>query len=175
MSRTKGSIQTASNYELGKRKPLDARQLVGSVSDLTNTATWEKYKNNDGSYYNNAFNGMIVAVAEDASLYILKDKDQITSLENGWVKLTDCSAIADLQAQIDEIKNSSDIPDAKADVEVGSYLDLPATGMSGVTYYVRDTKTLYRWNSATSSYDNYSTGSADFSNIQMIYGGDANV
>ena len=87
MSRTKGTFQTANNYQLGKRKPLDARQLVGSVLDLTNEATWTKCKNDDGSTFNNAYDGMIVAVVENASVYVLKDRTKITSLEDGWVKL----------------------------------------------------------------------------------------
>ena len=66
---------TPNNYELGKRRPLDARQLVNSVDDLTLESTWTKCKNNDGSLFNNAYNGMIVAVAEDASLYVLKEEN----------------------------------------------------------------------------------------------------
>ena len=87
MARKKGDFQSGGNYEVGVRKPFDARQLVGSISDLTSESTWAKYTNDDGSLFNNAYNGMIVAVAENASVYILKDKDQISSLESGWVKL----------------------------------------------------------------------------------------
>lgn len=86
MARSKGIIQTANNFELGRRKPLDARQLVNNISDLTNVSTWEKYKNDDGTYYNNAFNGMIVACAEDGCLYVLVDKEKLTSPDEGWNK-----------------------------------------------------------------------------------------
>lgn len=63
-----------------------------------------------------------------------------------------------------------------ADVEVGTDDQLPSIGMSGVTYYVRDTKTIKRWNSDTNEYDSYGgSGSGDsFDDIQMIIGGDAN-
>ena len=63
-----------------------------------------------------------------------------------------------------------------ADIEVGAEDQLPSIGMSGVTYYVRDTKTIKRWNSGTQSYDVYGgTGTGNsFDDIQMIIGGDAN-
>lgn len=58
---------------------------------------------------------------------------------------------------------------------MGTFDSLPSIGMSGVTYFVRDTKTIYRWNTETNSYEGYGGGSADLDNIQMIYGGDSNV
>ena len=95
MSRIAGSFQIDSNYELGIRRPLDARQLVTKIADLTNPATWEKYNNGDGTYYNNAFNGMIVGCAEDGCIYVLKDRSKLTSLEDGWKKI-DATTSADV-------------------------------------------------------------------------------
>ena len=87
MARIKGSFPVDYNFEVGLRRPFDSRQLVTKISDLTNIATWEKYDNGDGTYYNNAFNGMIVACAEDACIYVLKDRNKLTSLDEGWKKL----------------------------------------------------------------------------------------
>ena len=46
--------------------------------------------------------------------------------------------------------------------------------MSGVTYFVTSTQTIYRWNAEANEYIAFGGGSADIDNIEMIYGGDSN-
>lgn len=174
MARYRGTFTVAASYEPQTATPFDARELVDYKSDLIDPTTWEQ-ENGDIWIYT----GMIVSVANDTDenngVYQLRDSVNYT-LEESWHKLADSDAIAYLQEQIDTLKNSEeDNAGSNADIEVGSKTDLPAVGMSGVTYFVRDTKTIYRWNAETKTYDGYGGGSADLDNIQMIYGGDSNV
>lgn len=176
MARYRGTFTVAASYEPLTATPFDARQLVDKKLDLINPATWEQ-ENGDIWIYN----GMIVSVGNDTDdnngVYQLRNKENYT-LEESWYKLAGADAIAHLQEQIDALEGggSGDSGStSNADIEVGSKTDLPAIGMSGVTYYVRDTKTIYRWNSETSTYDGYGGGSVDLDNIHMIYGGDSNV
>lgn len=119
---------------------------------------------------------MIVSVnsdvnAENNGAYVLLDAKSYT-LEDSWRKLADTVSIEDLQKQIDEIDVGNG---SGADIEVGSKDQLPTVGMSGVTYFVRNTQTIYRWDADAKDYISYGGGSADLDNINMIYGGNANV
>lgn len=62
-----------------------------------------------------------------------------------------------------------------ADVEVSTEGQLPLLGIAGITYYIRDTKVIKRWNSETNKYDTYGgSGDLSFDDIKMIIGGNAN-
>lgn len=155
MSRTKGKVQTSNNFELGLRKPLDARQLVGYISDLTKTETWSKFKNDDGTYFDSSFNGMLVVCAEDSCIYVLKDKSNITSLKDGWVKI----------APIDSIPASS-----TSAVLVASRFELPNIGAESVLYVITSTKEFMYWSTADLKYCRISS---DWQDIEIINGGEA--
>lgn len=167
MARYKGIFKTSNNYEPQVAGPFDARMLVQLKSDLTAKATWAQ---TDGSVWTYA--GMIVAVAADTpennGVYMLLAKDY--SLEENWRKLADDDELRELIEKVENIEVASG-----ADVEVGSIDQLPSTGTSGVTYFVRNTQTIYRWDADLGDYISYGGGSADLDNIQMIYGGDSNV
>lgn len=152
MARVKGSFQISSNYELGIGRPIDARQLVTKIADLTSEATWTKFSNTDGTSYNNAYKGMIVACAEDAGIYVLKDKTQLTSLENGWVKVGD---------------NSGATGEATSVIFVASTADLPNVGTEGVLYIVGYKTSMY-WDAANLKYCRISS---DWQDIEIIRGG----
>ena len=173
MARYRGTFSVAANYEPLTASPFDARELVDYKLDLIDPATWEQ-ENGDIWIYT----GMIVSVAKDTDenngVYQLRDRTNYTN-EESWYKLADSSAVAYLQEQIDALKESGNgDAGSSADIEVGTFDSLPAIGMSGITYFVRDTKTIYRWNTETFSYDNYGGGSVDLDNIEIIHGGDSN-
>ena len=86
MSRERGTFNFAATFEVLKKAPLDASMIVGTYSDLTNTATWE---DSDGLVW--LFDGKIVSVSNDPNssndgLYYLSDADNYTSTSS-WVKI----------------------------------------------------------------------------------------
>ena len=70
MARRKGSIDLDSNLELLADAPLDARSVVAAKSDLTASGT-----------FNYTYVGMVVTVAEEGKLYVLKGKPY-TNIDN---------------------------------------------------------------------------------------------
>lgn len=91
------------------KAPLDNRQVVSSVADLTTEGTFEGY----------AYDGMLVIVAATGDAYILKDAANVTTATS-WVKLaTDSSAAAaasevksyEAQASYIEIDETTDQTD----------------------------------------------------------------
>lgn len=150
MARKKGDFQSGGNYEVGVRKPFDARQLVGSISDLTSESTWLKYMNDDGSFFNNAYNGMIVAVAEDASVYVLKDRTKLTDLTEGWVKLGSRADTATYFAN--------------------STSELPNIGQTETLYIILDKNILMYWDFELLKYIRIGT---DWRDVEIIEGGNA--
>ena len=79
MSRNKGTFNFANTFEVQAKQPLDARQVVGSVADLINPATWQDVNNNVWLY-----NGAIVAIASGGT-YQLIDANNYTSIAS-WQK-----------------------------------------------------------------------------------------
>jgi hypothetical protein len=84
MTREKGTASFSANFEAQKAAPIDARMLVGQLSDLTNPTVWQA---NDGGTY--VYPGMIVSVFDDSDfnngLYFLKELP-FTDIDN-WKKL----------------------------------------------------------------------------------------
>jgi predicted RecA/RadA family phage recombinase len=86
MSRERGTFNFAANFELLKKGPIDASQLVETYADLTNPATWE---DSDSLIW--LFDGKTVSVSNDSDpskngLYYLKDAVNYTSTSS-WEKL----------------------------------------------------------------------------------------
>ena len=157
MARIPGSFEIGSNYEVGIAKPFDARQLVGKVADLTNEATWKQLL----SGASNAFKGMMVACAEDACIYVLKDKSNITNLELGWAK-------------IGPADNNTN--DASFAIFANSEAELPNIGEENILYIVEASRNsehnkCYRWKSDELKYIRLSS---DWQDIEVINGGYAN-
>lgn len=85
MSREIGTFNFASTFEVLKKAPLDAKQLVGVKADLTGATTW----NASGNIW--LFDGAIVSVSNDPDplnngIYFLKDADNYDDIDN-WVKV----------------------------------------------------------------------------------------
>lgn len=93
MARSKGTAIFAVNFEPTGQSCLDARLVVGLKSDLTAAATYAD---------NNIYNGMVVAVLEDNTLWMLTDMTAVTSASS-WKQLDGGSVggdITELQTQI---------------------------------------------------------------------------
>lgn len=169
MARYKGTYTAAANYEPLKAAPFDARQLVESKADLISASTWQQ---SNGDIW--IYQGMIVAVSSDVNadnngLYILSNSNY--TLEASWTKMADVKSIEELQAQIDNLEVSGG---GSLDVTVNAETDLPEVGDSNTTYYVLDNNSIYRWQEETQSYISFGGGTADFEDINIIHGGNAN-
>jgi len=84
MSRISGNFNFAANLEVLAKAPLDAKQKVGTYSDLTNPATW----NQSGSVW--LYDGAMVVVANDSDtskngIYWLCDAANYTN-PSSWIK-----------------------------------------------------------------------------------------
>lgn len=90
MARTKGIAKFAVNFEPGGQTPLDARTLVATKADLTAA----------GSFGANIYNGMIVSVVEDGSLWMLINMSAPTDITS-WKQMN----ATDSSAEVDELKN----------------------------------------------------------------------
>ena len=98
MARTKGIANFAVNFEPGGQTPLDARTLVATKADLTAT----------GSFGANIYNGMIVSVVEDGTLWMLMNMSAPTDIAS-WKQMnaTDSSAeVEELKDQVDELSGN---------------------------------------------------------------------
>ena len=119
MGREQGTFKFAANLEIEKGAPLDSRMLVQNISDLTdNGTTWNA---KDNKKY--LFNGLIVSVIEDNSLYMLTDAENYTNI-NSWKKIntglsssTDSTA-ENLAATPKAVKEVYDLANSKQDALV---------------------------------------------------------
>lgn len=109
MAIIKGAINFGSNFNIGAKGPIDARQRVETIADLTTVWTAEIP----------AYKGMVVSVLEDNSIYILK-ADDATVFDN-WKKVGDVTGdITNLQEQITANKDAIDVINGDANTE-GSF------------------------------------------------------
>ena len=98
MARNKGVAQFSVNFEPGGQSPLDARTLVAKKSDLTAGE----------SYGANIYNGLLVSVQEDNSLWMLTNMSNPTDLSS-WKHLnSDISdeEIKQLQKEFNTLKET---------------------------------------------------------------------
>ena len=94
--RVRGDFSIATNYEVKRNAPFDARMLAGTKADLTDPTQWESPIT--------MYAGMIVAVVNDEiesnnGVYILKRLPFV--IESNWEKLADSNSFAQFQAQIE--------------------------------------------------------------------------
>lgn len=95
MSRNKGTFNFAANFEVLNKAPLDARNMVNTLSSLTDPSSWMDVEGNVWLY-----KGLVVSVSNDPSvnnngLYFLTDETQYTSL-NYWSKIVQTEFINDV-------------------------------------------------------------------------------
>lgn len=101
MARNKGQFKFAANFEVQAQEALDPRVVVDTKADLINKETWPY----DGETIY-LYNGLIVAVVADKSMYMLVDKTKITQADySGWKQL-DVSAAQTVEI-IDNLTSQS--------------------------------------------------------------------
>lgn len=115
MARGTNTFSLGAGFNITGQEPIDSRIVVSALSDLTNEATW----NGVGLY-----NGLVVAVTESSTLYVLKNRDDVTNPES-WVAVGgDVSAdLAELTADVEELKTSK-----QDKIIAGNGIDLNADG-----------------------------------------------
>lgn len=101
MARNKGTFKFAANFEVKAQEALDPRVVVDSKADLINKETWPY----DGETIY-LYNGLIVAVVADKSMYMLIDKTKVLEADySGWKQL-DVSAAQTVEI-IDNLTSQS--------------------------------------------------------------------
>lgn len=101
MARNKGTFGFAANFEVKAQEALDPRVVVDSKADLINKETWPY---DDETIY--LYNGLIVAVVADKSMYMLIDKTKVLEADySGWKQL-DVSAAQTVEI-IDNLTSQS--------------------------------------------------------------------
>ena len=94
MARKTGQFDYPYNYEVKLTAPLDSRALVDTVDSLTNSTTWA---DSDGGIY--IYNGLLVSVTENNSVYMLTDADNYTNIES-WKKINDDTVVLDYTVNV---------------------------------------------------------------------------
>ena len=131
MARNKGVAQFSVNFEPGGQSPLDARTLVAKKTDLIAPE----------SYGANIYNGLLVSVQEDNSLWMLTNMSNPTSSDS-WKQLSsDISdeEITQLQSQFSTLKET--VGDAESGL-VKDVNDLKTTVGSTESGLVKDVNDL---------------------------------
>lgn len=115
MARGTNTFSLGAGFNITGQEPIDSRIVVSALSDLTTQETW----NGVGLY-----NGLVVAVTESSTLYVLKNRDDVTNPES-WVAVGgDVSAdLAELTADVEELKTSK-----QDKIIAGNGIDLNADG-----------------------------------------------
>lgn len=114
MARNKGTFTFAANFQVKAAEALDPRVVVENKAELINKETWPY----DGETLY-LYNGLIVAVSADKSLYMLVDKTKaLQSDYSGWKQLD-----ADAAAVVEIIDNlTSERTDAALSAKQGKVL-----------------------------------------------------
>lgn len=115
MARGTNTFSLGAGFNITGQEPIDSRIVVSALSDLTTEETW----NGVGLY-----NGLVVAVTESSTLYVLKNRDDVTNPES-WVAVGgDVSAdLAELTADVEGLKTSK-----QDKIIAGNGIDLNADG-----------------------------------------------
>ena len=101
MARNKGTFTFAANFQVKAAEALDPRVVVENKAELINKETWPY----DGETLY-LYNGLIVAVSADQSLYMLVDKTKaLESNYSGWKQLD--AAAATSTEVIDNLNSTS--------------------------------------------------------------------
>lgn len=185
MSRTFGSQNVTTNYEVQVRKPFDARMLVSSYDALLTKENWVK----SGTTQVIAYNGMLVAVADTTDafrngLYFLFDANCKTALKSpdvtnadNWIKIGETADISEfaervtkIESELDNIKDRLDALEAEgSDVETYGYRSgFPATGEANKLYVAADEGKTYIW-----FQDEYMSVGGGSEQPEVIFGGTA--
>lgn len=101
MARNKGTFSFAANFQVKAAEALDPRVVVENKAELINKETWPY----DGETLY-LYNGLIVAVSADKSLYMLIDKSKALEADySGWKQL-DAAAATSIEV-VDNLSSTS--------------------------------------------------------------------
>lgn len=115
MARGTNTFSLGAGFNITGQEPIDSRIVVSALSDLTTQDTW----NGVGLY-----NGLVVAVTESSTLYVLKNRDDVTNPESWAAVGGDVSAdLAELTADVEGLKTSK-----QDKIIAGNGIDLNADG-----------------------------------------------
>lgn len=115
MARGTNTFSLGAGFNITGQEPIDSRIVVSALSDLTTQETW----NGVGLY-----NGLVVAVTESSTLYVLKNRDDVTNPESWAAVGGDVSAdLAELTADVEGLKTSK-----QDKIIAGNGIDLNADG-----------------------------------------------
>lgn len=139
MARNKGGFVFASNFEVKLKEALDPRVVVDVKADLINKETWPY--DGDTIYL---YKGLVVAVAETGSLYMLVDPANATASDySAWKQLD-----AEAAESIDVINNlTSDRTDAALSAAQGKAL------MSEITTIAGKLQGIYSYKGSVETFD----------------------
>lgn len=148
MARVKGNVISAT-YDVGLRRPIDAKMLVTAKKDLIDPAVWTPQNMSSQMCYN----GMITAVANDG-VYYLVDRTAITA-ENFaeyqsavsagsdvtpyfsmWSRLCELSEVSSLRDRITALEENMDEPvdTGISEEELNASIDALRTEISNANY-----------------------------------------
>lgn len=159
MARVKGLVPCSVNFEVNKTAPLDSRSVIDTKAELTLTATWAD--SNNGVWL---YDGLVVAVKEDNSLYMLigqeADPTAYTSISN-WHQI-DAAA-----AKVNVINNlTSDSTTEPLAAAQGKALNEKIDGALEML------SSVYSYQGSVATYDELPSGGAvgDVYNVEAAHG-----
>lgn len=122
MGRNKGNLNLAANFQVKIQEALDPRLVVENKVDLINKNTWPS--DGDTLY---VYEGMVVSVSSEKSLYTLTDISKILNSDySGWLKIgaTD-SEISDVSTNAVQNKVVKEYIDLHPQYENVDEIDVP--------------------------------------------------
>ena len=122
MGRNKGNLNLAANFQVKIQEALDPRLVVENKVDLINKDTWPS--DGDTLY---VYEGMVVSVSSEKSLYTLTDISKILNSDySGWLKIgaTD-SEISDVSTNAVQNKVVKEYIDLHPQYENVDEIDVP--------------------------------------------------
>ena len=133
MARTRGLINTTSNYEVIRPVPFDARVVTQYKSDLISTTAYP---------WTSVYDGMLVSVYDDPlpennGVYFLKDANTYDNNDySAWVKLFTQDEFTEFQASLSEdLQNYVTQEQISAYSKMQIVTELPAQGEANTIYF----------------------------------------
>ena len=166
MARERGVFNFSANLEVLKNAPLDAREHVNTVLELTESATWLDSENKCWLY-----NNIVVTVAENNGMYMLVNYDPVTnptaySDADNWKRVDAAAATIEVVDNLESTDNTKALA-ASQGAALNRKIESIQSKLTSV-YTYKGTKATYAelptdaqigdvWN-VTDSYENVPAG-----------------
>ena len=159
MARNKGTFNASFNFQVKMQEAFDPRTAVSTKADLINKETWPY--DGDTIYL---YNGIVVSVADEKSLYMLTDITNVLSSDySGWLRVDAGNA-----EQVDVIDNlESDRTDAALSAKQGKQL------MNEINTVAGKLTNIYTYKGSKATYAKLPTDAiaGDVWNVEEAHGG----